>query len=405
MQANVVPLLLVLGCGGDDIFHGGPSDAGPDEDASPDFDPWALDRPSDEIYARDFVPSFEIRISDEDWQTLISDPDGDDWVRPYVPATFVYRDGDEVLENVGVHFQGGFSLANVRNGKYGFTIHFDEFDDGRTWRGLRHLKLKMPGFDPSLLVEPIAYDVYRAMGLDVPRANHARLWVNDEYYGVYVNVEDVDQSFVSRRFRRDWGELWKMADGDWSSDFIGGYGDAAWRFRRETNEDDGGAENVAALLAVWEDPALAGIERHLDVDRALRQIACDLALDNWDGMSTAAWNFYLYRDVDAARFRTIPWGPDASFDAPGGMSVFDPPKESSQRLVDAYPDEYAAILRELVDGPFDAERLAAALEADYERIRAHEADDWRNVAEFEAEVPNVRGQIEIRAQAVAGQVP
>ncbi len=412
VRLTFLTLGLSFGACGDPGFFTAPADGGPEpEDAGPVVDPFEQERPSDELYATDRVPTFELEIADDDWQTLIDNPTGADWERPFVPATFTYVDADEVVEEVGVHFQGGYSLVNVRNGKYGFTIHFNEYDSDRLWRGLRHMKLKSPGFDASLLVEPIAYDVYRAMGLWAPRANHARLYVNGDYYGVYVNVEDVDQSFLSRRFRRDWGELWKISDGGWSSDFIGGggYGGGglAWRFHEETNEDDDGGDTLLArLLETWDDDGAfpGAIERHLDVEQALRQIACDLALDNWDGMSTSAWNFYFYRDVDDERFQTIPWGPDASFDQPGGIDVFTPGQESSRRLVNAYPDEFEAALQDLVDGPLQADLLVRQVDDGYDRIAEHEADDWRNVAEFEAEVPLVRDAMERRAEAVTARL-
>ena len=49
-----------------------------------------------------------------------------------------------------------------------------------------------------MMRETLAYRVHRALGVTVPRHGYARIYVNDEYYGLYSMLEPVDELFASR---------------------------------------------------------------------------------------------------------------------------------------------------------------------------------------------------------------
>ena len=37
----------------------------------------------------------------------------------------------------------------------------------------------------------------------------SNLYINEEYRGLYINVEHVDEEFLKKRFKHDHGNLWK----------------------------------------------------------------------------------------------------------------------------------------------------------------------------------------------------
>jgi len=47
--------------------------------------------------------------------------------------------------------------------------------------------------------------------MDIPaaRANHVKLYINEQNYGVYINVEHIDEVFVDKRFGNNNGNLYK----------------------------------------------------------------------------------------------------------------------------------------------------------------------------------------------------
>ena len=87
----------------------------------------------------------------------------------------------------------------------------DEIVDGQRLFGLRRLTLNNALHDETGLRERLGYAFYRAAGLPASRCNSARVSVNGEYWGLYVNVESVDDVFVESRYDPAPGNLYDIA--------------------------------------------------------------------------------------------------------------------------------------------------------------------------------------------------
>ena len=68
--------------------------------------------------------------------------------------------------------------------------------------------------DPSMMRARMVWEYMRAQGYIAPRISHVRLYINDEYKGLYINVEHVDEEFIQKRFKHDHGNLWKYLPAD-----------------------------------------------------------------------------------------------------------------------------------------------------------------------------------------------
>ena len=84
----------------------------------------------------------------------------------------------------------------------------------RVSQGRQLLRLRRVSFDNgvqfgSLFSEPIITEILRDLGVPTYRLNYARLFVNDQYQGVYVNVERIDESFMERNLPDPDGALFK----------------------------------------------------------------------------------------------------------------------------------------------------------------------------------------------------
>src|SRR5262245_15173721 len=77
--------------------------------------------------------------------------------------------------------------------------------------------------------ERLAMALFRRMGIPAPRESQARLYINDEYGGVYTIVEDVDPVFLERNFGESSGYLYSYEYGgvyglpafDWDLSYLG----------------------------------------------------------------------------------------------------------------------------------------------------------------------------------------
>ncbi|GAB5407720.1 MAG: hypothetical protein BalsKO_00850 [Balneolaceae bacterium] len=125
------------------------------------------------------------------------------------PATFIFTKGEEAdtVSNIGFRLRGNTSRASA---KKSFKISFNTFQQGREYRELDKMNLNGEHNDPSIIRAKLSWDIFEAIDLPAPRSNHVKLYINDEYFGLYINVEHIDNEFVQDRFfGSDEGNLYK----------------------------------------------------------------------------------------------------------------------------------------------------------------------------------------------------
>ena len=311
---------------------------------------------------------------------------------------------------VGVRFKGDSTLRRcadrhgLRCPKVSMKLKFDEYDPDRRFYGLKRLNFNAMQGDASYLHERLAYHLFREMGVQAPRAVHARLVVNGEPLGLFTLVEAVDGRFTDDRFDDGNGNLYKE---QWLD-----VGDAARMTQRlETNEEQPDHTGLlafrAALLAALPEELPEVLERHLDVDQSLSQLAVDRAINNWDGptsfycKSGRCWNhnYYLYGHEDQIHFRLVPWDLNSTFavsasldyvpswrvipsdcslkyPAFSGLTVMAPGCDLLlQGLARMDPARYQQQVTRLLEGPFALPALEAWLAAAVEQLEPFVAED------------------------------
>jgi spore coat protein CotH len=228
----------------------------------------------------------------------------------YVTATLTH--GTETVTNIGLRFKGEGSFQKLDR-KPAFKLKFDEFVDNQSFYGLRRMTLNNAFEDPSFVAERLAYDVFRAAGLPAPRCNSATVYVNGSFYGVYVNVEAEDKTFLRRWFGSDDGNLYEEGQ----RDFVTG---AEQDFNLETNEEANDKSDLARLIASSQsatNPAsfMQDIGVHLDTAQFLRFTAAEAVVNQWDMYAYTVFyvnNLRIYNDPTTQKFAFIPWGMDLS---------------------------------------------------------------------------------------------
>lgn len=128
--------------------------------------------------------------------------------------------------------KGNTSLTSIANDpttdRYSFKLEFDHYVDGQTCFGLDKLILNNNYADATNMKEALIYDMYQYLGADASLYNYARLSVNGEYWGVYLALEAVEDSFLLRNYGVQDGELYKP-----DSMNIGGGGDPGGDFKAD----------------------------------------------------------------------------------------------------------------------------------------------------------------------------
>ena len=152
------------------------------------------------------IIDIDVSISDDDWNDLLENPTDETYYTCDVTVN------GTTYSNVGFRAKGNTSLSMVASSdsdRYSFKIKFDKYDDNQTCDGLTSLVLNNNYSDATMMKEALTYDMFQYLGADSSLYNYAKVSVNGEYYGVYLALEPVDDSFAMRNYGSDYGNLYK----------------------------------------------------------------------------------------------------------------------------------------------------------------------------------------------------
>ncbi len=278
-------------------------------------------------------------------------------------ATFLFDNGEikDTVKDVGFRFRGNTSRNSK---KKSFKVSFNTYSPGRKWYGFEKLNLNGEHNDPSVARSKICWDMLRWMEVPAPRANHVALYINGNLYGLYVNVEHIDEVFVKSRFGNNSGNLYKCL---WPADLTykgsnpdlyksTSGGRRTYELITNTEKDD--YSDLAKFIDVLNNTPIAQLpcelEKVFNVDAFLKAAAFDVLSANWDGPLYNKNNFYLYNNQASGKLEYIPYDLDNTFGidwfkidwATRNIYTWQHPKEPRpifQRLmqVDEYSNRYS----------------------------------------------------------------
>lgn len=149
----------------------------------------------------------DIQIEDEDWENMLQNAIAEEYSR-----CDVVINGTTIC-SVGIRPKGNTSLTSIASDpdtdRYSFKLEFDRYVEGQTCFGLDKLVLNNNYADATNMKEAIVYDMYQFLGVDASLYNYAKVSVNGEYWGVYLALEAVEESFMLRNYGTENGKLYK----------------------------------------------------------------------------------------------------------------------------------------------------------------------------------------------------
>lgn len=233
---------------------------------------------------------------------------------PYHSVTVIV-DGN-TLEQVGVRQKGFSSNFFTLTNKKPLKLNFGKFVDGQKYDGVKKLNLMNGQGDPSIIKDKIVYDMFRQHGIPSPRVAHAKIYINDEYWGIYGLIEQIDKRYLKRNFADKTGNLWKNKGNSTLS--WEGTNPADYSFELQTNEEDNDwtkfIEFVNFINNTSDTDFENGIEAIFDLDEYLRIIAIDILTNNWDSYIDHGRNWYLYYESKTNKIHWLPWDYNFAFD-------------------------------------------------------------------------------------------
>jgi hypothetical protein len=235
-----------------------------------------------------------------------------------------------VYPNVGVRFKSHASYHGAGSSvKKPFNISMDAFVPNQRLYGIKTLNLQNGFLDPTYVREVITLEMMRRYH-PAPRANFVKLYINKKYWGLYVNVEQVNRDFIRRWFARDDGNNYK-ADPPASStppanSALVWLGQDPGAYQKYYELKTGTVQppwtDLVNLIDKLNNTQVAKLEAVLpavlDVDRALWFLATSNVFCNLDSYIGSGHNYYLYHGVSDDRFHLTPWDLNRSF---GGFDM------------------------------------------------------------------------------------
>ncbi len=346
-----------------------------------------------EFYAAEKVQSVHLQISPADRRQMME-------ALPkcvYVPASFRWR--DTTIEKVAVRFKGNSSSNPHQKHKRSYLVRFDKYEDNQKFIGLRRVSFDNGVQFGSLFSEPIITEILQAEGVKTHRCNYAKVYVNDQYQGVYVNVERIDEVFLEKRFPESNGFLWKNDQGGPGGD-LRAIGEDPKQYEKAFEAKNKAAKDRKSLVQfireINETPPTefaAMLETKMDVDDFLRVTSVMLLSGAFDQLT--GWgphNFYLFHDVKQKQWHYLPWDLDVGFceTAFGHVHVLKDwnaawpvPVGRSNPLLDrivadqALLARYRTIASGILEEHFESNQLCKLIDEKYDLIKADlEADPF-----------------------------
>lgn len=241
-------------------------------------------------------------------------------------VTFTYDDGtgQDTLEKVGFRLRGNTSRYSA---KKSFKVSFNTFEPGRTYHDAEKINLNGSHNDPSMVREKLYYDAWNQFGLPARRCSFVRLYINNEYYGLYTNLEEIDEIWCKDRFGDNSGNLYKCTypvdlayHGPEQEDYKSiesatVTGGRAYDLQNNTANDD--YSDLVNLITVLHQTPVSELpcelEKVFDVDAFLRAYAVDVSTGNWDDYAFNKNNFFLYHNAFTNQIEFIAYDCDNTF--------------------------------------------------------------------------------------------
>ncbi len=230
----------------------------------------------------------------------------------YIPVDIEIDNED--LDSVGLRFKGHYSNTGFEGVKKPFKLDFNEFIKDQTFNGIKKMNLQNFAADPSFLRDYTSYFIFKQFNIISPRAAYAKLYINDQYWGLYLIVEQIDDMFLEDNFKISNGNLFKCVN-----DTKLEYNEEELKadFELKTNKEENNWSDFFDLVSEINNPYAfdfaESITGKFDLDSYYNCLIIDVLLNNWDSYHVNGRNFFLYQNPEDDKFYWIPWDYNLAF--------------------------------------------------------------------------------------------
>ncbi|MFP2932277.1 CotH kinase family protein [Pyxidicoccus sp. 3LG] len=180
------------------------------------------------------------------------------------------------------------------------------FEDKVKFEGRTSLNLVAEYADATLLAEKIAYDLLEAMRVPASKAKFVRVKVNGAYQGVFLDIEQVNKSFLKAHdFADDDADIYRCGWKDcefktWKVPYQG-----KWLKKTNETQPDTKLWEMMGVINHTPEPELVdALEKRFQLEHYLRSMVLDVLMSN--NYVEDSESYFIY-DRATAKWSYVPW--------------------------------------------------------------------------------------------------
>ncbi|HNX96541.1 MAG TPA: CotH kinase family protein [Candidatus Aminicenantes bacterium] len=354
----------------------------------------------DPYYDLASIKRIDLTFSQSNWWSLLT---ANYQSETEIPAIFSY-DGLALPANVGVRFKGFTSYTQNKTEKKSFNISLDYEDEQQDLNGFQNLNLNC-AFGDNAFMREVVYENINQHYIPALANNYVELYINGEYWGVYVNSQQVDGDLVKEWFLSNDGTRWRAEPS--SSTGQGGFGTGKsglnylgtsesnyqpYYTLKKAHKDSPWGDLVATCTALYNTSSSAYTEvaKVLDIDRTLWFLACENLFDDEDGyIHKGGTDYYLYWEVETGRM--VPLEYDGNSTLQSNYTSWSPfynatngnfPLLSKLLAVPSFRQRYLAHYRTILAERFNPTFMNTLIDQTAARIDRYIAADPKKIVTY-----------------------
>jgi spore coat protein CotH len=287
-----------------------------------------------DIYDENTVEEIRLYFSQSNYWSLLTQNYN---AKIDIPVKLKYK-GIE-YDSVGIRFKGQTSYTRNNTPKKSFNISMDQYKEDQNLLGYKTLNLNNAFGDNSYMREVLYYHYVRKYSPSA-KANFVRLYINDEDWGIYSNVQQLNKTFIKEWYADDDGINIRADRPDGTSiTQPGGGGGGMWGdgtaamnylgqdtslYQKYYELKSSGVDNTWQKLVEGTNILNNTIQNQresiypqlFDIDKILWHLACEnIFVDDDSYVFKGKMDYYLYFDRITERW--------ASYDYDANSSIFN----------------------------------------------------------------------------------
>ncbi len=228
-----------------------------------------------------------------------------------------------IVDSVGFKRKGNISGYSNPN-KEGVKIKTNKYVAGKEYDGIKEFTLHMNFQDPTMMREKLTYDICAEMGLFSLRTAFAKVFINNDYWGLYTLVEGKDEMYKQVFENRDMDAIESLDFGDMCflstnpTDYDYDNNSSGFPYYKFENGDASTAWPRFATMIdrannTADDQYLDTVSTYLNIEDFFRYQAINVYLMNMDSYIDFKGNQIYVYDTIAKLWQVTPWDFNASF--------------------------------------------------------------------------------------------